>query len=319
MNTVTRQLKALAITLLICSFAQAQLDVTNLRKVQFGVMHDKTNLTGLYALQDRNTGAVEVDLKEERTTINAEIKVTVSQKDYITTANLEGFAYMLGRLVSLANKKELFNDFDTPLDPLSAGNCKNITFPSGPQYKDVARFSNNHIFDVTTSSVIKESPFFWGINASLRTLGFPPRYTSYRTEFPQDKVAITTMSATWKILYGFNVGFRKNLGSKAALLFFAGVNRGINQTKNSTVGLPVIQVRYNPFINPTLFFGKKMGGYIGLYYEMMNCKDAIAFASPTNLATGVASPQQDIYKTKVSESQLLLKVGFYFTSKKENR
>ncbi len=300
--------------MLISTYTYAQLDVRNIKKIQVGAMYDNTKVMGLYALQNPNNGQVELDLKDERTTINGEIKVMVSQKNYINTANLEGFVYILGRLASLAQKKELFNDFDTPLDPLSAGDCKNIKFQSGAQYNEVARFSNNHIVDITSSFAIQESPFFVGINGSLRTIGFPPRYTNYKTEKPADRYAICTLSATWKVLYGLNLGLRKNFGEKIAFIMIAGLNTGINSKKSSA-----IQVRYSPFINPTFFFGKKTGGYVGLYYEMMNCKDATAVAPLSNLVVGVPSPNQSSFKTKVSESQILIKLGFYFTSKKENK
>lgn len=41
----------------------AQLDVNHFKKIQIGVMYDKTNVTGLYSLQDPNTNEMKVNLK----------------------------------------------------------------------------------------------------------------------------------------------------------------------------------------------------------------------------------------------------------------
>jgi hypothetical protein len=302
----------------IISSVNAQLDVTHFKKIQLGVMYDKTNVTGLYALQNQYTNEIEVDLSDYRVTTNAELRFLHSNEEYITTANYEGFAYLLGRLISLGQKEDLFYDFDTPLDPLSAGDCHNITFPSGANYKEVARFSNNHIFDISTSKVIKNSPFFIGVNMGLRTLGFPPRYTSNKTETPIDKYAISTMAGTWKILYGLNLGFRTNIGNNAALFFLSGVNTGLNkQNHNEANGSNAIQVKYNPFINTNLFLGGKYGAYLGFYWEMMQGKDNIVIAPLANLAPGAPTTSNDPIYTKLSESQILLKLGFYFTQKSE--
>lgn len=310
----------LIVTLIAMSLkGYSQMDVKQFKKFQFGVMYDKTNVTGLYTLTNPNTNEMQVNLKDYRTTTNMEIKVFQSNENGIVTANFEGFLYILGRLISLAKKSDLFYDFDTPLDPLSAGNCHNVKFISGDQYNEVAKLSNNHLFDITASKAIKQGPAFVGVNMSLRTLGFAPRYTVYKTEIPSGLYASCSMAGTWKVLYGLHAGYRTNLGGKAALFVIGGLNTGLNKGKNSNDQSTAIQVKYSPFINPTLFIGGKMGMYLGVYWEMMEGRDKnvsldLAMANP-----GAPTPSQSTFSTKVNESQVLLKLGFYFSAKHEEK
>ena len=297
--------------------ANAQLDVKHFKKIQIGVMYDKTNVTGLYTLQDANTNEVKVNLEDYRTTTNAEIKFLESAEKHVVSANLEGIVYLFGRLINLASQDGNYYDFNTYLDPLSAGEVNNMKFISGDQINEVARLSNNHILDVSSSWVIKESPVFAGVNFSMRTLGFAPRYTTYKTEIPTGEYATSTMSGTWKLLYGINVGARANLGGKAAFFIIGGVNRGINKSKNDPVKSNAIQVKYNPFINPTVFVGGRFGMYVGLYWEMMEGKDVDVNFIPSNANPNLPNPANEIFTTKVNESQLLLKLGFYLSAKNE--
>jgi hypothetical protein len=200
----------------------------------------------------------------------------------------------------MGKKNELFNDWDTFMDPLSAGECHNVKLLSGPQYKNSTKFINNHIADITSSMPIKKGPFFVGINGSFRLLGFPARYTTSETTDGKQMNAI--MHGTLKFLYGLNVGVRKNIGNKAALFVICGVNTGANK-KGSTA----IQVLYNPFINPTIFIGGKYGAYGGIYWEMMQGKNR----------TFLGLPNSTTYTTKMNESQIQIKIGFYLSAKKE--
>ncbi len=301
----------------ISSSLFAQLDIKAFKKIQIGVMYDRTDVTGLYTIQDPNTLTMEVDKKDYRTTINAEIKYFESNERYVATANLEGLLYLLGRLIDMGRKDELFYDWDSPLDPLSAGDCKNLKLKSGDNYEEVAKFSNNHWLDVNSMRAIKNGPALIGLNISFRTLGFPPRYTSYPTEVPNDRYMISTMNGTWKWLYGICGGYRTSLSDKAALFIIGGVNTGWNKSKKDPDKSSAIQVKYNPYINPTIFFGGKFGGYVGLYWEMMKGKDVEVNIIGSNSVVGAPTPSQTTYKTKVSESQLLLKLGIYFTGKNE--
>lgn len=308
-----RKILLSSLFLLQFSFSFAQLDVHQFKKFQIGVMYDKTTVVGLYTLMNPYTGEIIIDQSDYKINTNAEFKLLQSTKDYVFTGNYEGIIYLLGRIASLGQKKELFNDFDTYLDPLSAGECHNVKLFSGPGYNEVARFSNNHIADFTTSKVIKESPVFFGLNLSLRTLGFPPRYTFYQTEKPANYYLTSQMAATWKILYGINAGIRSNLGKYAALFVIGGVNTGINSKKSTA-----IQLKYSPFINTNIFMGKKMGFYVGFYWEMMKGKDKTQTFNPSNLVGGGASYTDQTLTIKTSESQLQLKVGIYLTAKKES-
>lgn len=301
----------------ISSSLFAQLDIKAFKKIQVGVMYDRTDVTGLYTIQNPNTLTMEVDQKDYRTTLNAEIKYFASNEQAVATANLEGFLYILGRLIDLGSKDELFYDWDSPLDPLSAGDCKNLKLKSGDNYNEVAKFSNNHLFDVNAMRAIKNGPALIGVNISLRTLGFPPRYTINATETPKDRYMISTMNGTWKVLYGICGGYRTSLTDKAALFMIGGVNLGWNKSSKDPDKSSAIQVKYNPYINPTIFFGGKFGGYVGLYWEMMKGKDVDVNIVPSYSVVGAPTPSQTTYKTKVSESQLLLKLGIYFTGKNE--
>lgn len=307
----------MALLALVSSSLFAQLDIKAFKKIQVGVMYDRTDVTGLYTIQDPNTLTMEVDKKDYRTTINAEIKYFESTESYVRTANLEGLLYLLGRLIDLGRKDELFYDWDTPLDPLSAGDCKNLKLKSGDNYNEVAKFSNNHWLDVNAMRAIKDGPALIGVNISFRTLGFPPRYTIYPTETPKDRYMISTMNGTWKILYGICGGYRTSLTDKSALFIIGGVNLGWNKSSKDPDKSSAIQVKYNPYINPTIFFGGKFGGYVGLYWEMMKGRDVDVSVVPSYSVVGAPTPSQTTYKTKVSESQLLLKLGIYFTGKNE--
>lgn len=307
----------MAILAMISSTLSAQLDIKAFKKIQFGIMYDRTDMTGLYTLQNPYDMTMEVDLKDYRTTMNAEIKWFRSDESSVSTANLEGILYLFQRLIAMGGKKELFNDWDTPMDKLTAGDCHNVKLLSGDNYHEVAKFSNNHWLDVTVSRAIKDGPALIGINASFRTLGFPPRYTYYPTETPSDRYMISTVNGTWKILFGLNGGYRTSLGSKAALFVIGGVNTGWNKSKNDPNKGSAIQVKYNPFINPTLFFGGKFGGYVGLYWEMMKGKDVEVAVNNSAAVVGAPTPTVTSYKTKVSESQLQLKLGFYLSGKNE--
>lgn len=297
--------------------SMAQLDIKAFKKIQFGIMYDRTDMTGLYTLQNPYDMTMEVDIKDYRTTTNAEIKWFRSDESSVTTANLEGILYLFQRLLALGGKSESFYDWDTPMDKLSAGDCHNVKLLSGDNYNEVARFSNNHWLDITVSRAIKDGPVLVGINTSFRTLGFPPRYTYYQTETPSNRYMISTVNGTWKILFGLNGGYRTSLGSKAALFVIGGVNTGWNKSKKDANESTAIQVKYNPFINPTLFFGGKFGGYVGLYWEMMKGRDVEVAVIPSASVVGAPTPAVTSYKTKVSESQLQLKLGFYISGKNE--
>jgi hypothetical protein len=117
---------AILISLFISTYTNAQLDVKKMKKIQFGAMYDRTNVTGLYVLQVPSTNEMLVDLEDYRTTINAEIKYLVSNDDIVTTANLEGIIYLFARLASLNSQEGYYNQFNTLLDPLSAAETHNI-------------------------------------------------------------------------------------------------------------------------------------------------------------------------------------------------
>ncbi len=301
----------------ISSSLFAQLDIKAFKKIQIGVMYDRTDVTGLYTIQDPNTLTMEVDKKDYRTTINAEIKYFESNERAVVNANLEGFLYLLGRLIDLARKDELFYDWDSPLDRLSAGDCKNLKLKSGDNYNEVARFTNNHFLDISALRAIKEGPALIGVNLSGRFLGFPPRYSIYATEEPKDRYMISTMGGTIKVLFGLGGGYRASLGDKSALFIIGGVNTAWNRSDKDPDKSNAIHVKYHTFINPTIFFGGKFGGYVGLYWEMMKGKDVDVNIVPSYSVVGAPTPSQTTYKTKVSESQLLLKLGIYFTGKNE--
>lgn len=299
--------------------ATSQIDIMNFEKFYLGGGYDKTNVTGLYAIQNQYTNEINTDLKDSRTTVMGELKGITSKENYVATGNFEGFFYFLARIASLNNGKAILDDFNTFLDPLTAGHCQNLELLyENESNNDVAIFSNNHLLDLTTSWAFKNNHFLAGINLSLRTLGFPNRYTYYPTKEPTDRYAISTMGGSWKVLYGINGGYRTNLGDKSALLFLTGLNFGINKKDHNgengnTNPSHAIQVKYSPFVSPTLFFGGKMGAYLSIYWEMMVARDNIVRYNP-NLTSGAPSDPLNpiIYYTKVAENQLQVKIGFYF-------
>lgn len=294
--------------------AFAQIDVLKFKKVQFGAIYDRTNLTGFYTLTNPNTGELFFSQKDYISTIGFEAKHVVMSETGVFTGNLEGFLYMLGRLISLGEKKALFNDWDTYLDPLTAGDLHNVKFKSGSDYNEVAKVSNNHLLDFTASWAFKRGgAAIGGVNIACRTLGFPPRYTTYPTELPKDYTSAVTVNGTWKILYGLNFGYRKNLNDKLALLILGGVNTGLNKwgSDKSTA----IQVLYCPFFNPTLYFGGKYGGYVSLYWEFMKGKDqTIPYVKKTQI--GIPEIEQKA-TNEVTATQFQIKAGFYISFKNE--
>ena len=124
---------------------------------------------------------VSTNLKDYIQTTGVEAKYVLMTESGVFTANLEGLLYLAGRLVSLKDKEELFYDWDTYFDPLTAGDLHNIKFVSSSNSLEVAKISNNHLLDLSSSWAIKKgSAFLGGVNLSMRTIGFPPRYTSLR-------------------------------------------------------------------------------------------------------------------------------------------
>lgn len=299
--------------------AISQIDIMDFEKFYLGGGYDKTNVIGLYAIQNQYTNEISTDLKDSRTTIMGELKGIVSTENYVSTGNFEGIIYFLARIASVNNGNALLDDFNTFLDPLTAGHCQNLELLyEDESTNEEAVFSNNHLLDLTTSWAFSNKHYLAGINLSMRTLGFPYRYTYYPTKKPTDRYVISTMGGSWKILYGINGGYRTNIGNKTALLFITGVNFGINKKdhngENGNTNLShAIQVKYSPFVSPTLFFGGKMGGYVSLYWEMMVARDNIVGYNP-NITPGAPSdPLNPIhYYTKVAENQLQVKIGFYF-------
>lgn len=128
---------------------------------------------------------------------------------------------------------------------------------------------------------------------------------------------ISTMGGTIKVLFGLSGGYRISLSDKAALFVIGGVNTAWNRKNSDPDKSNAIQLKYNPFVNPTIFFGGKFGGYVGLYWEMMKGKDVDVNIVPSYSVVGAPTPSKTTYKTKVSESQLQLKLGIYFTAKSE--
>lgn len=301
-----------ALALTITSFAQLRVD--NFKKWQFGFGYDQTKLKGMYAVQHSTTNVLNVDTHESMVNWNYEIKQFVSDGDKVTHANLEGLVYLLSRLASMGNKSELFFDFDTPLDPLTSAECKNVQRIPGNTDKYV--FTNNHILDIIANDAINER---WsvGINASCRLLGFPPRYTIYQLSSPANSHVTTMLAATFKVLAGLNVGYGAPLGKKAVLFTFLGANTGLNAKGYNTTNLTnTIQVKYAPFVSSTLFFGGRRGMYLSVYWEQMVCKDK-KVGVYSNLAPNSATPPVEYKFMKISEQQLQIKLGIYLTAKSE--
>lgn len=285
----------------------AQMDVNNFGKLQFGIMYDRTNFTGLYTLTNNATGEVLTNQTDYIQSLNAEIKHINSGESGIATVNTEGIFYLLGRVASLGTKNELFNDWDSYLDPLTAGDLHNVKLFSGPNYNEVARATNNHLFDGTFSWAFKKrGAFCMGFNIGFRLLGFPPRYTGYATEKPANYNMSCAINGTVKLLYGLNVAYRKSLGDKMALFVIAGVNTGLNKSGNDAS--TAIQLLYSPFFNPTLFIGGKYGAYVGLYWEYMRGKDQdIRFTKKQPIGTPEV---QETKVNQISTTQLQIKAGF---------
>jgi hypothetical protein len=309
--------KLLFALILLSSYqSYSQIDLYNMRKWQFGAMYDRTDVTGLYALEDPTTNFVRTDLTDYKVNMNAEIKQFISSKRSVINANIEGILYEFGRLVSLNKTEGHYNEFNTLLDPLTSNDCHNVALPSGSGYINRAAFSNLHIADVTSSGAIGDH-FYIGGNCSFRQLGFPTNYTVYKTETPKDQIMICTMSSKLKLLMGLNCGYRTMIGKRAAFFVTAGVNTGLNvKGFNKTDLTTIIQVKYNPFINPTLFIGGKRGLYVGLYWEKMIGKDKLVYPYvgmfPNQPPAGDAT-----FMTKVNATQLQVKIGFYLAGKKE--
>ncbi len=304
---------------LLPSTSYAQIDYKNFEKFYLGGGYDKTNVTGLYAIQNPYTNEISVNQHDSRTTFMMELKGIVSTERSLSTGNFEGIIYLLGRIASMKSGTAVLDDFDSFFDPLTAGHCEHLTLLNEEtNSNEKAIFSNNHVVDLSTSWAFKNRNFLMGINLSLRTLGFPARYTTYPTQIPADRYMISTMGGSWKILYGINATYRGSLNDNAALFFFTGINFGVNKkdhngVKGNTDLSNAIQVRYSPYINPTLFFGKNMGAYLSVYYELMVARENLVQYNP-NLKPGAPSdPANPIYYyTKLSENQLQVKLGFYF-------
>lgn len=292
---------------------KAQTDVNDFESLRLGVIYDRTDLTGFYTLNDPSTGITSTSLKDYIQTTGFEAKYVLMSENGVITANLEGFLYLAGRLIALKDKEELFFDWDTYLDPLTAGDLHQIKYLSGPNYNEVARVSNNHLFDLTASWAFKNGgAFMGGINLACRTIGFPPRYTFYEVESPKKNIASAQVNGTWKILYGLNLAYKKNLGNKAALLLIGGINTGINKAKDETS--TAIQVTYNPFFTPTLYFGGRFGGFIGLHWEYIKGKDqTVLFTRKQPIGT----PEiEESAVNKIDLTQLQIKAGFNISFKK---
>lgn len=292
---------------------RAQMNVLDFESIRIGAVYDRTDETGFYTLKDPATGLVSVNLKDYIQTTGLEARYVLMSETGVFTANLEGFLYLAGRLIALKDKNELFYDWDSYLDPLTAGDLHQIKFLSGPNYNEVAKISNNHLFDMSASWAFKRNgALLAGINLGCRTIGFPPRYTSYEVESPAKNIASAQINGTWKILYGLNLAYRKNLGSNSALLMIAGVNTGINKSGNETS--TAIQVKYNPFFSPTLYFGGRFGGYIGLHWEYMKGKDqTVLFTRKQPIGT----PEfEEKVSNEINLTQLQIKLGINLSMNK---
>ncbi len=309
-------MKTYYIPLLLCFFTfqlKAQMNVLDFESIRFGAIYDKTDVTGFYTLNDPNTGITSTNLKDYIQTTGFEAKYVVMSETGVFTANLEGFLYLAGRLIALKDKNELFFDWDTYLDPLTAGDLHKIKYLEGPNYNDVAKISNNHLFDMSASWAFKrKGALLAGINLGCRTIGFPPRYTFYEVQNPSKNIASSQINGTWKILFGLNLAYRKNLGSKASLFVMGGVNTGLNKSENETS--TAIQVKYNPFFSPTLYFGGRFGAYVGLHWEYMKGEDqTIRFTRKQPFGT----PEiEETVTNEIDLTQLQIKLGINVSFKK---
>ena len=116
------------------------------------------------------------------------------------------------------------------------------------------------LIDVT--AIFGKHDVGFGFDLSLRELRYSP-FTFYSSANDQTIV----WQRSWqsgKLMIGPAIGYRKTVGS----LSFA-VLAGVNTSPNLGEGM---RVTYAPFYKPTIYFGKKLGAFVSLYYESMHSK-----------------------------------------------
>ena len=91
------------------------------------------------------------------------------------------------------------------------------------------------------------------------------------------------------------------------------MNTGINKSGSQTSS--VIQVTYNPFFSPTIYFGGRIGGYFGIHWEYMKGEEqSIRFTR--RQALGVAEYEETV-SNEINLIQLQIKLGINLSFNKQ--
>jgi hypothetical protein len=134
--------------------------------------------------------------------------------------------------------------------------------------------------------------FGCGVHISLQEIGYTP--FTYYTSLNGSRTVLQPGGSVVKMFIGPTVGYRKSLGM-VSLCVIGGVNTTPNQAR-------FVHVQYAPFIQPTIYFGKRAGLSVSAFYQEIHGKPFTE--------TGQRFDKLDYKEFKLC-------VGLYLTSKSE--
>ena len=152
--------------------------------------------------------------------------------------------------------------------------------------KSQAQYWNWRLVDV--NGLFGKRAISGGFHLSMRAIGFY-NFTYYQMQKEANWV-VQNGGPTTKILGGVEIGYRKTMGN-LSLFFIAGVNSCLNQESSTFI-------KWNPFFKPTIYFGKKTGGSLSLYYEKY-------------IGNTYSNATQDNFKLDLKTQQLEVCLGLY--------
>ncbi len=296
------KLKLLIIAAFFVSVCKGQVDVFNYEVVTIGASIKSLQHQGFYInYNDFSHPAVPVDkfnvLSDGGTSFNLDIDYLKFEKNNFQSYSLNGLIYVLSYFGNMNSNHN--GDLGYALMPqftTTSNNLKDIYRAIDPKLTDQSRFFNLKFFDSKVSFGKKNISV--GFNFAIHSIGIRGPFTW----FIDNKGSNVYYSAVnngpvGKLLGGPNIAYRKTINN-LSIIGFAGVNfcPNLSAIKN-------YKIKYNPFIDFQVIFGKKVGIVAGIKYELINGTNMVH--TETNFVN------KDV-TTICNISQLEFKLAFYY-------
>lgn len=283
------------------------MDVFSGGAVVLGLEHKSTAHFGMYArVADKGSGQAAIlatdnieFLSDHGSAINMHANYYNFSDNSMESYSLDGLIYLLSYFGNMGTNHNgqlgyaLSKRVSTP-----SVNLESVPSPlNSDEISKLARFWNHDIMHIKASFGRKSLNA--GININFKMLGLAGPFTWFEDKNSQYVYHNMSNVYEFKTLLGPNIAYRKSI-KNFSIVSLVGVNFCGNFSQAN------MKVKYNPFVDVNLFFGKQLGGTVGFKYEFIK-------GSVTTSHSGEG------FKSDVTVNQLEFKVGIYIGGRKSSK